>query len=69
MGEDLSRARSRAERDAIRDAIRDLVQAGYKQSPDLTAKIAIYQKGLRSQMIAKYQERGGELLRQLGELE
>lgn len=51
-----------------RDAIRDLVQASYQKSPDLTLAIAKVREQLRAQMVEKYGEHAGVLLRQLGEI-
>ncbi len=58
----------RAWAEAERDAIRDLVQAGYDIDPDLRAKVTSLVEEQRAEMINKYQEHGGELLRRLGEL-
>ena len=53
---------------AERDAIRELVSAGYPSANDLKSTIATYQEKLRLEMIEKYREHAGELLKGLGEL-
>ena len=51
-----------------RDAIRELIQAGYDATTELAKRSATYQAELRDQMLEKYSEHAGDLLRMMGEI-
>ena len=51
-----------------RDAIRELVLAGYNVTPELTKRSATFQAELRAQILEKYRENAGDLLRIMGEI-
>ena len=53
---------------AERDAIRELVLAGYNVTPELAKRSAAYRAELRAQMLEKYREHAGDLLRMMGEI-
>jgi hypothetical protein len=53
---------------AERDAIRELVQAGYDHTPELSKHSSSYQAELQAQMLEKYSEHAGALLRMMGEI-